>query len=111
MKQPFNLQAGSALVCRIRSLNRIGWSDWSPVNEGGFPLPDCGEDRALAGPAQAGCGDGSCRRSCQSTGCGGCCGGNQAGADGTFWAKAANKACCSTGACSDGCGAAASLTD
>ena len=39
-KSPFNLKAGDALECRIRSYSRIGWSEWSEVNQG-YKLPIC----------------------------------------------------------------------
>lgn len=52
-----------------------------------------------AAPAvQSGC---ACQSSCRSTGCGGCCGSQQA--SNFSWASVAQKSCCGVGACTTGC--------
>ena len=96
---PFNLETGDPLLCRVRSHNSIGWSQWSGDSVG-FGIPDCSkkttDDRRMQ--QNEGC---VCRRSCQATGCGGCCKDNHEA--GTFWSKVRARTCCATGACSRGC--------
>jgi len=41
-----------------------------------------------------------CASTCKMTGCAGCC---DHQSQGTFWSKVAGKACCGTGACTEGC--------
>ena len=99
LKAPFNLQVGDELSCRIKSQNRNGWSQWSN-NSGAFSIPDgtAAGDNWSQQPDRGtqGC---QCKRSCQSTGCGGCCNHQE----GTFWSKAKTRACCATGTCQQGC--------
>jgi len=92
------LEAGDALVCRIRSHNRIGWGAWSKPNSA-FQLKNCSvpwigvaTQQEMTDPK---C---ECKKSCRATGCGGCCN-HQTG---TFWSKAASRACCALNTCS-GC--------
>ena len=40
---PFNLEIGDPLLCRIRSHNTVGWSDWS-ADSSGFTIPSCKKD-------------------------------------------------------------------
>jgi hypothetical protein len=97
-KAPFMLKVGDALVCRIRSHNKNGWSQWSEANQA-YKLQNCSLpwinliDQRMTNPR---C---ECKKSCRATGCGGCCD-HQTG---TFWSKVASRACCSLGTCG-GCG-------
>ena len=91
-KSPFNLKAGDALECRIRSYSRIGWSEWSEVNQG-YKLPICDASQNVMSDSNYTAPNCRCKRSCQASGCGGCCN-HQVG---TFWSKAKNAAACASG--------------
>ena len=89
------LKIGDGLICRIRSQNKEGWSQWSKPNSP-FKLANCTMPWLVTQDVgEPGC---KCKRSCRATGCGGCCN-HQTG---TYWNNVAGKACCALRTCS-GC--------
>ena len=71
MKEPYMLELGNAVVCRIRTANENGWGNWS-VDSESFPLstsclPNAPKLEVASAPTNR------CRASCKATGCGGAC--------------------------------------
>ena len=94
--EPFNLELGAGIVCRIRSSNSNGWGEWS-ISNAGVSLANCAStaDGEASVPTPNSPENCECRPSCKATGCGGCC----SKKNGTFWSDLAKKACCKTGTC------------